>query len=275
MAKSTASHAIAKSTDTKRQSASHSPPTCLAPAAVTVVPLNHISIDDLTFQYRILPTWDDVKSALERDGQLEPVDLLAPKPYRIIDGFRRIHAASEIGWTNVTAFIYLDITEEQAHGIAFAKNVMRRNLSPLERANAIYQARQRGRTIEAIATDFGVSTKQIHRYEELLTFPKGLQGLVDDHDLSMAHATLLAACSIAEIVNWAEKVHEQSWSATDLRRELRMNRGKRAIPQIQQYLKLTGDLLKLSTIRIRKSATDADKTAVIAALRKAIEFLSA
>jgi ParB/RepB/Spo0J family partition protein len=274
MAKTATSRAMAKAKKKEGKSPPPIPVGTLTQATIEDVSLGDVALDDVTFQYRVLPIWDDVKTALERDGQLEPVDLFAPKPYRIIDGYRRVHAASELGWSSIKAFVYRDISEEQAHRIAFSKNVVRRNLSPLERANAIYQARRRGRTIEAVATDFGLSNKQIHRYEELLTFPKGLQGLVDDHNLSMAHATLIAACSVVEIVDWAEKVQLQHWSASDLRRELRKSRGRTTSPKIQQYLKINGDLLQLSKIRVRKTAASADKAAVVAALEQAISFLS-
>ena len=140
------------------------------------VPIEDISKDD-AFQYRLSTKTGDLLESLAREGQREPVDLVGPKPYRIVDGYRRVESVRQLGWKTVKAMVHRDMSNAEAQRMAFVKNVVRKNLSPLDKANAIFQAKRHGRSEEALAKDFGISTKQLKRYEELLDLPAGLQSV--------------------------------------------------------------------------------------------------
>src|SRR5262249_285496 len=138
--------------------------------------------------YRTGATFADLRDSIAREGQREPIDLLDGRPHIIIDGHRRFRAIAELGLTSVKALVHRNLDEEEAHRMAFTKNVVRKNLSPLDRANAISLARRRGLKRVAITSAFGMSEKQLQRYEKLLEVPEALQRLVDDGRASMAHA---------------------------------------------------------------------------------------
>src|SRR3972149_4719217 len=108
------------------------------------IPLDDIKADESGFQYRLSANLGDLKHSLAQEGQKEPIDLTGSKPYRIIDGFRRVAAVQALGWPTVKGLVHKGISDEEAHKLAFIKNVVRKNLSPMDKANAIYQAKQRG-----------------------------------------------------------------------------------------------------------------------------------
>lgn len=246
----------------------------LTTSEVLDVPLDHVNLDDLTYQYRFGIKADNLQTTIAREGQLEPVDLLGPKPYRIIDGFRRVHAIKALGWTTVKALVHRNLDDEQAHERAFVKNVVRKNLSPIEKANAIRLAKKRGVKRDVIAAEFGLSEKQIARYEQLLELPKGLQELVDEGELSMAHAKLLADFGVTDVVEWVEKIQEKKWTAAELQREIRKGTKRRGGSGKRVFVKIDGDVLRVKSINVKKSASPGERDRVVKALQQAIRFLS-
>ena len=100
--------------------------------SVEMVSLSDICLEDKTFQYRFPSTSKDVRSSLENQRQREPIDLVGVSPpYRIVDGFRRITAAQDLGWDCIEAFVHRGVDGKEAMRIAFTKNVVRKNLSSL------------------------------------------------------------------------------------------------------------------------------------------------
>lgn len=241
---------------------------------VVSVPLKDIDLADTTFQYRLITRTDDLRAAIAREGQVEPVDLSDSKPHRIIDGFRRIQAIKELGWDMVKAFVRHGIGDEAAHELAYVKNVVRRNLTVMEKANAIRLAKKRGAEPAKVAEAFGLSEKQLHRYEAVLDFPKPLQALLDADQISMAHAAVLARFDgIIDVVEWVEKVQDKKWSAAELRRELRKAISKRPAAKKRSFIKCEGDELRGYPWRISKSAGRDEKNRAIGVLEEAIRFL--
>src|SRR5688572_10418565 len=70
-------------------------------AEIADVLIDRIDVSDYTFQYRLEYDIHDLREAIRREGQIEPVDLTDSHPHRIIDGFRRIRAMTELGWLSV------------------------------------------------------------------------------------------------------------------------------------------------------------------------------
>jgi len=140
----------------------------LITAEIQNISIEDILFDDKTYQYRLSTNVRNLRRSLFREGQREPVDLMGGSPYRIINGFRRVEAIRSLDWLVAKAIVPRDISQEEAHKIAFIKNVVRKNPSPMERANAIYQARRRGMEAAEIAEQFGLSEKQLSRHETML-----------------------------------------------------------------------------------------------------------
>jgi ParB family chromosome partitioning protein len=242
-------------------------------AVIESIPVDEINSSDETFQYRLLTDTNGLRVAIAREGQLEPVDLADSKPYRIIDGFRRFRAIRELGWTSVRAIVRRGLSLEAMHRIAFAKNVVRKNLRPLEKANAIRLARVRGCTPVVITEQFGISEKQIRRYDALLEFPKPLQQVVDNGALSMAHATVLARHGDIDVTDWVKQVQTGHWSAAELSRVLRKTLNLRRGGKRREYIRVNGNEVRGYSWRLDAQSNRAELETAIAAHKRALDVL--
>ena len=117
------------------------------------------------------------------------------KPFRIVDGFRRFQAARDLGWTAIQAFVHREMNERQALRLAFAKNVVRRNLSPMEKAQAMHVATSRGMTVPEVAAAFGLSERHIRRYLRILELPEAIQ--VNPYDVEATAESYYRALTMA------------------------------------------------------------------------------
>ncbi len=250
------------------------PPTPTAGGIVVEdVPLVAINLDDRTFQYRLQSGAEDLERSLAKDGQQEPINLIGPRPYRIVDGFRRLEAACSLGWPSIKAIIHPTLSEDEAHTIAFVKNVVRRNLSSIDQAHAIYQARRRGKTVEAIAKELGRSEKQVHRYEEMLRFPPEVQGLLEDQRISMAHAKVLADFGPTDPAQWAERCQVEGWTVPQLRAAMRKALGKKPGGKGRVYVRREGNALRVYGFRISRTDPLEERVRAGAIFKETIEFL--
>src|SRR6266545_3218637 len=208
---------------------------------VLEVPLEDIDFEDQTYQYRFSTSVGDLKGSLSQEGQREPIDLTGAKPYKIIDGFRRVEAIRQLGWTTVKAFVHQRLTEEGAHTLAFVKNVVRKNLGPMEKAHAIFKAKQRGMKAAELSEAFRLSEKQLNRYEELLTFPAEIQKILDSNGLPMGHAKVLADFKAKDPEGWVKRIEEEALTFKQLKRALKLSGGGKAAGRPKNYLKRVKD----------------------------------
>ena len=175
------------------------------------VSLADIDTSDLAFQYRFPSEVASIRQSLQAEGQREPIDLVGKRPFQVVDGFRRIMAASELGWTKVKAFVHGELPADEAYRIAFTKNVVRRNLRPLERAQAMIVAlKKRGLTEAQLRTAFGISEKQVKRYLALLEFAAPIQQILDGEVVTMAHAKALADFGVGDdALQWKQRIQAE------------------------------------------------------------------
>jgi ParB family chromosome partitioning protein len=247
----------------------------LTTKVVVDVPIEDISPEEV-YQFRLRTTTGDLKDSLLREGQREPVDLLGAKPYKIVDGYRRIAAIRELGWKTVKAFIHKDMTPAEAQRLAFLKNVVRKNLSPLDKANAIHQAKRRGRSLESLAEDFGISVKQVRRYEGLLALPESLQAHVDKGTLTMAHAKLLSDHRVDDVAKWVTTIDETKLNAAALARVLRKTAPTRArMGRTRSFAKVERSRVRLYAFTMSKDTPKVERLKAAELLADAAKALRA
>jgi ParB/RepB/Spo0J family partition protein len=237
------------------------------------VPLEDINAEDKTFQYRFSANVGDLKHSLINEGQKEPIDLTGSKPYRIIDGFRRVETIRRLGWPSVKALVHRGIDDGEAHKLAFIKNVVRKNLSPMEKANAIFLAKQRGMKASDLMEYFSLSEKQLKRYEALLDFPPEVQKRLDKDEITMAHAKVLSEFKVKDLSEWIKKVSEDGLSAKQLKKELRKASGARPVGREKLYLRREKGGIRMYPFTVTKDAPRAEKDKVIKILQEAISTL--
>jgi ParB family chromosome partitioning protein len=243
------------------------------------VPLTHIDPCDLTFQYRFPSGVSGLRISLESEGQRQPVDLIGCRPpYRVVDGFRRILAATALEWTSVKALVHRSLSEEEAYRMAFTKNVVRRNLSPLERAQAMAVGMQeRGLKERDLSHAFGISERQVGRYLKLLSFPDPIKRIVDGATVTMAHARVLASYGVThDAYDWRTRIRAEKLSAREIAAILaRTKGGPRSRGRPRVYMRREGDAVRMYAFTISRTAPKADREAVVRLLQSAIDFLKA
>ena len=220
---------------------------CESPMECRRVRLDDIVLDDLTYQMRVETKATDLKQSLRDDGQIEPVHLLgASPPFRIVDGFRRCTAAKSLGWSAVQAFVHEKLDDHHAFKLAFLHNVVRKNLRPIDRANAIRLAQKRGMKLLDAAAELGLSEKQARRYVALLDLPRDVQDAIDEREFTMAHALAMAECDVGNVEQVVAEVKAKKMTASQLRKKLKRSVGKekRGKGRPQHFVSRDGDRLR-------------------------------
>lgn len=198
-----------------------------APHEFRKVRLADVDLEDLTFQVRVEMRLGDLTQSLQETGQLEPVHLLGPAPYRVIDGFRRCTAARALGWSEIEAAVFVGLEERLAFRFAFAHNAVRRNLRSIDKANAIRLAMKAGLSRFDTAVDLKMSEKQVGRYLALLRLPRDVQDAIDEKQFTMGHALVLAAFDVGNVEQVVREVRSRRLTVPQLRRLLQQLVGGR------------------------------------------------
>jgi ParB/RepB/Spo0J family partition protein len=249
-------------------------PVLRPPATWHAVPLADINSDCVRFQFRLGMGSDDLQESLRWHGQLDPIDLIGPeRPLTILDGFRRVHAARALGWSSIRAVIHMDLGERESVLLAFTKNVVRRNLSPVEKANAMYVATSLGLTLPDLASVFRLSERQVRRYLHVLELPSEVQELLDGRIVTMAHGRLLADYRVPDLASWAARIREQSLSVAELRSALRAARGLRGGRARRRIVLKGKGGIRVFGFTIRHAASRADRAAAIERLEEVLRVL--
>jgi len=236
------------------------------------VPLDLVDLQDRRCQHRLSVVIDDLVDSLHVHGQQVPVILSGSKPpYKIVDGFRRIDAAMRLGWESVQAIVRGELDHRAAFSLGFLENVKRRNLTPMDKANAVYQAASTlEMTEEDVAEAFGLSTRQVKRYRALLDINKRLQQAVEAERISMAHAVLIHKSGVGNPGRWIDLVAKEGLSAQKLRK--RLNRAENA-GRPKRYLKEEISGFRMYAFRIGPRTPTEEKARVREALTLALAML--
>ena len=217
-----------------------------APHEFRSVRLDDVDLADLTYQLRVEMRLGDIRQSLEEAGQLEPVHLLGPAPYKIIDGFRRCTAARALGWDEIEAAVYDGLEPRRALHFAFTHNVVRKNLRSIDKGNAIRLAMKGGLSKHDTAVELGMSEKQVGRYLALLRLPGDVQAAIDEREFTMAHALAVAAFDVGNVAGVVSEVRSKGLTAAQLKRRLQKLLGprKRAAGRPKQLVSREGNYLR-------------------------------
>lgn len=138
-------------------------------------------------------SFDELVSSVMRDGLLVPI-LLRPVDdgYTIVAGHRRFAAVKKIGWHYIPAQI-LGPDEDVGWGGAFAENMFRQDLTPIEEAAAVKDCIDNGAyTIETLSRALGRSENWIKDRLDMMGWPLDVLDVVHNAALSVSAARNLA-----------------------------------------------------------------------------------
>jgi len=161
----------------------------------------------------------ELAESIRRHGILHPV-LLRPKPesngFELIAGERRVQAARLIGLAEVPAVIR-DWDDRTVMEVALVENLQRRDLNPIEEANAFHRLIEEfGWTQDEAAERVGKSRSHVANYLRLLQLDPGIQAWVESGDLTMAHAKVLLSLPVAVRRAVAERAVREGWTVRQL-----------------------------------------------------------
>lgn len=212
------------------------------------VPLNDIWVD-YSFNCRNSFTPQSVKAladSIEKVGGLEiPVilqrredsQLSFSEPYRLIAGFRRHEAIKTFlkrDW--IEANIRYSLSDADAEILNLTENLERKDLNPLEEAQAITRRFPPGTSLRTIATALNRDTHWVHQRLRLMELPEELRGKVAAKILTLLDVDAICKLPAEEQMAAANELiaargkHKRKLNVNPrYRRKFRYRRGKEEI----------------------------------------------
>ena len=139
------------------------------------------------------PEFDELVASVREKGVLTPLLVSSTRDgYRLIAGERRWRAAQRAGVKTVPVVVR-ETTPAEALELALVENIHRKDLNPIEEAEAYRQCLEDGKlTQETLARRLGKDRTTITNMLRLLTLPPYIQEDLLEQRLSMGHARVLA-----------------------------------------------------------------------------------
>jgi len=182
--------------------------------------LSILNIDSISITHHIRNDYgdmDDLLKSMQKDGMQDPllVNEIEPGKYVIIDGVRRITAATDMGWKQIPCLIKKGIPEADAAHLSWVKNHERKSLSPIEEARHLLRMKEEFNfTNEELYVKGYGSSARICQTLKLLGLAKPVQAMIDKKELTKEHGIHLSNLSTAkEQERMAKKVEDFNWSA--------------------------------------------------------------
>jgi ParB family chromosome partitioning protein len=138
-------------------------------------------------------------ASIVRHGVLQPIVVREREGggYELVVGERRWRASKLAGRTTVPAVIQ-DVSAPALLEVALVENVQRRDLNPIELAQAFRGLAERGHTQEEIGERVGLDRSTVANHLRLLELPRELQADVEEGTLSGGHAKALLSVTSPE-----------------------------------------------------------------------------
>jgi len=127
--------------------------------------------------------------------------------YRLLAGHRRFVAVAQIlQWKTIPAGVRRNLTERQARILNFTENLERKDLNPLEEAQALGRLFSEGVSLRTAAAELKRPTRWVHDRQRLLMLPAEVQQLAAAGLLGMVHVQVLLALPPDEQIVAARKI---------------------------------------------------------------------
>jgi ParB family chromosome partitioning protein len=174
------------------------PEAAATPAMSSEVPL--ASIRPNPFQPR--KVWDDAEieelaASIREQGLIQPIVLRKSDGghFQIVAGERRFRACQRLGLTSVPAVVR-EFDDKGMLEIALVENLQRKDLNPIEKAQAFKALIDRFRlTHEVVSARLGLDRSTVTNFLRLLELPESVRTAVSRGTISMGHARSLASLS--------------------------------------------------------------------------------
>jgi ParB family chromosome partitioning protein len=183
----------------------------------------------------------ELQESLSLSGLLQPITVRrAPgggNDYELIAGERRLRAATELGWTTISAVVR-ELDDRELLGLALVENLQRSDLNPVEEAEGYSRLiGEFGHTQQTIASMVGRDRSTIANMLRILQLPTTVRQMLRDGLLTMGQARpLLGLMDEKKILDLAHETAKKGLSAREIEQRVREGSekprtGKRGRPQ--------------------------------------------
>lgn len=166
----------------------------------------------------------ELASSIAESGVIQPVVVRGNRDsgYVLLAGERRWRAAQQAGLDRLPAIIRNDLGDAQAAVLGLIENLQRESLGVMETAHGLARLADAHRlTHDAIAHRIGKSRVYVTNYLRLRQLSAPVQTLIDNDQLSLGHAKILAGLPAAEQTRLARAAARDQWSVRRLERAAR------------------------------------------------------
>lgn len=166
----------------------------------------------------------ELASSIAESGVIQPIVVRgdADTGYILLAGERRWRAAQQAGLDRLPAIVRNDLGDAQAAVLGLIENLQRESLGVMETAHGLARlADSHGLTHDAIAHRIGKSRVYVTNYLRLRQLSTTVQALIDNAQLSLGHAKILAGLPSAEQTRLAKTAVGDQWSVRRLEQAVR------------------------------------------------------
>lgn len=180
----------------------------------------------------------ELANSIKENGVFQPI--LVRKSlsgYELVAGERRLRASKLAGMSEIPVIIK-EFDDQQMMEISLLENIQRKDLTPIEEANAYNQLIKKLKyTQEKLAKRLGKSRTNVTNLLRLLTLPTEVQDMVNQGKLSYGQArTLLALEDEKKIIDLANRTINEGLSVRQLEQLT-----KKSDPVVKPIIKETRD----------------------------------
>ena len=151
------------------------------------VPLSEIDHVDQTFRFRAVVRVPDLLRSLSEFGQQIPA-VVRPHPraeegfkYQLVSGFRRMAALQALEATTLSAYVRLDLDDDQAaFRASVLENIARKTYTDIDRAYIIRRTQESRYQSFEVAGLMGLSKRQKNNLLSLLELPAEVQAALSE-----------------------------------------------------------------------------------------------
>ena len=165
----------------------------------------------------------ELEASLKSSGLLQPISVRRlGDAFELIAGERRVRAASNLGWTEISAMVR-DFDDRTMLVLALVENLQRANLNPLEEARGYRRLIEEfNLTHQQVADAVAKDRTTITNLLRILTLPDAVQKMVEAGGLSSGHARALLGLSDSTLmVEVATSAADRGLSVRELEQVVR------------------------------------------------------
>ena len=174
-----------------------------------------MNIDELEFDEKGLA---ELAESIKENGVFQPILVRKSlQGYELVAGERRLRASKMADKETIPAIV-VDFDDRQMMEISLLENIQRKDLTPIEEANAYQQLiRKLDYTQDELAKRLGKSRANVANMLRLLSLPEEVKKLVNEGKLSYGQArTLLSLENEEEMIALAKRTVKEGLSVREL-----------------------------------------------------------